>query len=309
MKTLRWGAVLLPFVLVACGDDADTAEDGLDAVETPAAEGPAVDTGAVPAVIGDSAVPAPGVGGVVPSDAPTDDAEPGERPAGGPAGTTGRTGTRPAQPGPIETSDPTPPAEGDPTAVQILARASAAYANVRSMRAEFTQMSENPLLRRSTTSRGTIYQRRPDRFLMDFSEPEGDLIVSDGEDIWVYYPSVNPRQVIRAPLGEGGAGAVDLQAQFLGDPTQRFRSELLGRERVAGANAYVLMLRPIGDQGYRSLKVWIDPRDYLARRFEITENNNVVRRFDLSSLRTNAVFDDALFEFTPPEGTHVVARG
>lgn len=194
------------------------------------------------------------------------------------------------------------------TTEQILERASAAYADVRSMQADFAMAMTNPLLRRTTNSRGTLYQRRPDRIALRFSEPQGDVIVGDGTHFWIYYPSVDERQVIRMPASQGASGGVDLQSQFVGDPTERFRSTLHGTERVGGRDAYVLTLEPRAPAGYTALKVWLDTRDYLARRFEIVQENGAVRRFDLSNLRTNLTLGDATFRFTPPADARIVDR-
>ncbi len=194
------------------------------------------------------------------------------------------------------------------TAESVLRHASAAYRRVRSLRADFVQRIENPLLGSTTTSRGTLFERRPDRLLLRFSEPAGDVIVGDGRFFWVYYPSVDPKQVIRAPASAGGAGGVDLQAQFLGDPVARFDATLEGRQTVAGRPAYVVRMVPKKPTGYRSLKVWIDARDWLARRFEIAGENGSLRRFELSDLRTDVPLKDALFRFTPPPGAQVIDR-
>jgi len=202
-----------------------------------------------------------------------------------------------------------PSAEQEPDARTVLLRASEAYGKVRSLRAEFVQTAENPLLRSRVTSRGTLVQRRPDRFLMRFSEPAGDVIVSDGEWIWVYYPSVDEKQVMRAPVGAGGAGGADLQAQFLGDPLTRFTPTLEGTESVRGRRAYVLLLTPRVDTGFRSLKVWVDAQDHLVRRFELVESNGVKRHFELDRLEVGVAAPDSLFRFTPPEGARIVERG
>ncbi|MBI4408061.1 MAG: outer-membrane lipoprotein carrier protein LolA [Gemmatimonadetes bacterium] len=206
---------------------------------------------------------------------------------------------------------PTPAAEElaqNQEAATVLQRAAAAYDRVRSLRAEFVQHMENPLLGTRTTSRGTLYQRGADRFLLRFTDPEGDVIVSDGKYFWIYYPSVDQRQVIRAPAGPNGAGGVDLRAQFLGDPLTRFLPALEGTEVVAGREAYVLVLTPRMEAGYRMLKVWVDAKDSLVRRFEIAEENGSVRRFDLSNLAVNPALGDELFRFTPPPGARVIDR-
>jgi outer membrane lipoprotein carrier protein len=193
-------------------------------------------------------------------------------------------------------------------AVAVLRRVSSVYAKVTSIQADFSQRSVNPILKTTVESRGTLYQRRPDRFLMRFAEPSGDVIVSDGAYFWVYYPSVDRKQVIKMPASRG-AGAVDLQAQFVGDPVERFNAVLAGREEVGGRSADVLVLTPKQPMGYRGLKVWVDRGDGVIRRFEVTEESGLVRHFDLSNVKLNPTLADSLFRFTPPEGAHVVERG
>jgi outer membrane lipoprotein carrier protein len=191
----------------------------------------------------------------------------------------------------------------------ILARASDAYERLRAIQADFRQEARNPVLRRTIRSSGTLYQRQPNDFLMRFREPAGDVIVSDGEHLWVYYPSVDSAQVLRLPAARG-AGATDLRSQFIGNPAERFRATSRGEEPVGGRPADILVLEPRGDgEGYRSQTAWIDRQDGLARRFEIVETKGLVRRFEVSGIRRNPDLPDSLFRFEPPEGVRVVDRG
>lgn len=196
-----------------------------------------------------------------------------------------------------------------PNATAILRRAAAAYSRVRTLRADFTMQMDNPLLKKKTTSRGVLYQHRPDRILLRFDDPKGDIILGDGQYIWLYYPSVDAKQVLRSHAGARGAGAVDLQAQFLGNPVERFDHQLEGTAEVDGRKTYVLTLVPREDRGYRKLKVWVDAGDSLVRQFEITETSGAVRRFHLTRLAINVTVPDSLFHFTPPAGAHVIDRG
>jgi chaperone LolA len=201
---------------------------------------------------------------------------------------------------PAATSEAPPAQASDP--VSVLKRASAAYANLRSLRADFAQSLDNPLLGKTINSRGTIAQRQPDRFLMRFSDPAGDLIVSDGQFFWVYYPSVDKKQV------SGTAGGLDLQAQFIGDPTRRFTYTYQGQENVGGRPADVLTLVPREPAGYKSLKVWLDREDGIARKFDLTDDNGVVRHIELSNLERNPTLSDALFRFIPPPDARIIER-
>jgi len=286
---------LLLVALSACGGgDRESAADG-------PVPGSATATGRLPSGQAiDSAPPPPD------STTPPAGERPAEQPAAGntPSAQTPPPSTPPGQSG-GSAEQPAAYAQ-DPAA--ILRRTSDVYEGLRSMRADFTMVVENPLLRSRTTSRGTLYQRRPDRILLDFSEPEGDIIVSDGTYFWVYYPSANADQVLRSPAGEAGAGGVDLQAQFIGDPTDRFDYTMQGTETIAGRRAHVFTLVPRGNAGYRQLKVWIDAEDSLVRRFELTELNGSVREFTLSNVQRNPTIPDERFTFTPPPNARVVTR-
>lgn len=191
---------------------------------------------------------------------------------------------------------------------RILERAAARYGELRSLQAEFSMIYENPLLRSRTTGEGSMYQKRPDRLLLRFSEPAGDIIMSDGRYFWLYYPSVDAAQVLRSEAAAGSSSGVDLQAQFLGDPTRRFAYTLDGEETVAGRQAWLLTLKPRERLGYRQLRVWIDQRDHLARRFEITEDNGSTRRFDLRNLKIDPALADGIFRFDVPAGARVITR-
>jgi outer membrane lipoprotein carrier protein len=200
------------------------------------------------------------------------------------------------------------PVEQTATGADVLRRASAAYNNVKSLRADFTQKRENPILGSTTVSRGTLYQKRPDRFLMKFSDPAGDVIVSDGRYFWLYYPSADAKQVLRAPASSNAAGGVDLQAQFLGDPLRRFTHTYHGTESVNGRKTHVITMVPKENVGYRSLKVWVDAQDALVRRFVLTESNGVVQEITLFNLAVNPTLSNSLFEFTPPANAKVIGN-
>jgi outer membrane lipoprotein carrier protein len=189
-------------------------------------------------------------------------------------------------------------------ATQILRRVEQTAAGIRTLQADFTQRLDVALLNQHQQSSGRMYQKRPDRFLMRFTQPAGDIMVADGRHFWIYYPSTDRKQVIRTNIASG-AGQVDLQRQFLGNATSRFVPTLAGDEAVGGRPAWVMTLVPRTASGYRLLKVWVDKGDYLVRRFEITEENGSVRRVELRNLRVNGPVSDALFHFTPPAGTQV----
>jgi outer membrane lipoprotein carrier protein len=195
----------------------------------------------------------------------------------------------------------------DPGA-RILKRAAAKYAGIRTMSANFALHTENPLLKTAADSKGKLYQQQPDRIALRFTDPPNDVILSDGEFFWFYTPSSMPGQAFRTPAGNANTKAVDLQAQFVGDPVERFRYTVVGTERVDGRETDVLLLMPRQREPYRTLKVWVDRGDALVRRFEFTEQSGVSRHIDLTNVQINAPVPASMFRFTPPAGVQVVEQ-
>jgi len=286
--SLRPALLLLPLAFAACArsePSADAPSGGTDP------NGISVRTARDPGV---SVI----AGGDTAAAAPAAPAQPGE-----PAASAASPGAQPAAAAPPST--PAAPAQGGrQDANEILRHVEQTAAGIRTLEADFTQSLRVPLLNTDRTSTGKLYQRKPDRFLMRFTDPAGDVMVADGRYFWIYYPSTDRTQVVRTSIAQGGEQA-DFQKQFLSNATDRFVATLNGQEAVAGRPAWALTLVPKRESPYKVVRIWVDREDYMVRRFEMTEENNSVRRVELRNLKVNQPVSDALFTFTPPAGAHV----
>ncbi len=206
---------------------------------------------------------------------------------------------------PLSLAAARPRAQGD-----LLDRAVAAWAKVRTARATFEQTITNSLTGRTLTATGEYQQQRPGRLSVRFSQPANERIVADGSRLWLYLPSTTPGQVIRTSLKNGGSGTVDLTAQFLTAPRSRFTITEKGAAEVSGRKTHAYDLVPKQKDGvqFETATVWIDDADATIRQFEVTEPSGLVRRVRLTSFRPNAPVDASAFTFTVPEGVRIVDR-
>ncbi len=197
-----------------------------------------------------------------------------------------------------------------PTVEATVDRAVRAYEGMKSVRATFEQTMVNPLTGKSLVSRGEFLRRSPDLVSVRFTDPEGDRIVADGKSLWIYLPSTNPGQVIRMPLDASGTGTLDLTAQFLDSPWERYRITDGGTESVGDRDMRKLTLVPksAGNLPFTSAIVWVDNGDGTIRQFEVTNAMGLTRRVRLLTLEPNAAIDRSAFTFTPPEGVEVFDR-
>jgi outer membrane lipoprotein carrier protein len=192
----------------------------------------------------------------------------------------------------------------------LLDRAVARWATVKTARATFEQTIVNALTGNTLTATGEYQQQRPGKLSVRFDNPATDRIVADGKQVWLYLPSSAPGQVIRSPLGAGGTGTVDLTAQFLTAPRSRYTVTTAGSTTVSGRATHGFTLVPKVAKGaqFKTATVYIDDADATIRQFEVTEQSGLQRKVRLTSFRTNVPVDAAAFTFTPPAGVRIVDR-
>jgi outer membrane lipoprotein-sorting protein len=191
--------------------------------------------------------------------------------------------------------------------VRALNRAETAYRGIETLRAEFTQTLENPMLGGPVVSTGVLSLAPPSRFSMRFTDPDGDRIVSDGTWLWIHLPSSVPNQVLRQPIPSRGAATPNLLAQFVDRPLEHYRASLLGVDSVAGELVDVVSLVPRRDDDpFAEAEVSISRATGLVRRLMVVELAGQRRTIQFERLQRNVEIPASEMEFVVPSGTRVI---
>jgi outer membrane lipoprotein carrier protein len=192
-------------------------------------------------------------------------------------------------------------------AAAIVGRSSRVYRTLSSLRADFVQVIDNPMID-SAESRGTLVQAGEDKLAMRFSDPPGEAIVIDGQHVWIYTPSTTPGQVIRMAVPSGGpVYGYNMLAWLLDRPAERYKASFVRTDRLNGRTVDVVQLVPaVADLPFDQAIVWLDREDGLPRRLEITEHSGATRTLTLSKVRTNQAVPKGTFTFEVPSGVRVV---
>jgi outer membrane lipoprotein-sorting protein len=198
------------------------------------------------------------------------------------------------------------PAEAQ-DAQAIVGRASRVYRSLASLRADFVQVIDNPMID-SAESRGTLVQAGAAKLAMRFTDPPGEAVVIDGEHVWIYTPSTVPDQVLRMRLPSGGpVYGYNILAWLLDRPAERYVASYLRRDTLAGRDLDVVELVPaVPDLPFERAVVWLDRGDALPRRLEILEPSGATRTLTLSKVLVNDRVTDRTFRFDVPKGARIV---
>ena len=171
----------------------------------------------------------------------------------------------------------------------------------QSARATFEQKVYDRNRRLVQESSGTFVLLRPGRFRWTYEKPAEQLIVGDGQRVWIYDRELNQVTVRRLTRALGStpaallAGSSDIEAAFeLSDDGERDGLEWLEarpREREAGFERIRIGLGTAGVQA-----------------MELVDNFGQTTELRFSGLARNPKVDLAEFRFEPPKGADVLGE-
>lgn len=149
-------------------------------------------------------------------------------------------------------------------------------------------------------SHGEFALQRPGRFYWHTRAPFEQLLVSDGETIWLYDPDLE--QVTRRSYDEQAQGSPALilseDIDSLGENFRVRRQELDG-ERESFA------LEPRHDEELFQMLELVFTGEQLAE-IRMRDNLDQLTVFELSDVKRNVAIDPQRFVFEPPEGVDVL---
>jgi len=169
----------------------------------------------------------------------------------------------------------------------------------QSVRADFDQKVRDRSGKLVQESKGSFVLLRPGRFRWTYAKPVDQLIVGDGQRVWIYDRDLNQVTVRRLSKALGStpaallAGSSDVENAFeLAEAGQRDGLEWLEakpRDREAG---------------FERIRMGFDVAG--VRAMELTDNFGQTTLLRFSNLARNPRVDPAEFRFQPPKGADVL---
>jgi len=199
-------------------------------------------------------------------------------------------------------------------AFSLLLVASTTHASARAQLTAFTQnlsgldgqfnqqvLDENGHLREQSSGRVALSIPRLLRW--EYLAPYPQLIVADGQSVWVYDPDLE--QASRRPQGDE---AQDSPLIILTDPA-RLEREYQIEERAPEDGLEWLVLTPKhnpDEAGFQ--RAWLGFEGNALVRMDIEDALGQHTRIAFSQWQRNPVFAEGTFRFTPPEGVDVIGE-
>ncbi len=187
----------------------------------------------------------------------------------------------------------------------VVDRLQKSYDSTSDFVADFQQEQEVKTLNRKLKASGKVYFKRPGRMLWHFDQPKGQLVLSDGKNLYYYQPE--QKQVIKTPLKNAFRSDIPLSFLLgLGNLKRDLKATLKGQEE----GNYVVQLAPKGGTGgVGEILLGVEHGSFDILWARIVDATGNITTVHFSNMKKGTGLKDSLFRLQVPEGVDVVEMG
>jgi outer membrane lipoprotein carrier protein len=171
--------------------------------------------------------------------------------------------------------------------------------DTQTLTADFTQTIYDELGEVVEESQGSMAMQRPNRFNWRYAGEGEQVIVADGEGLWIYDEAL--AQATHAPLD---AALAETPALLLsGDAEYREGFDIIDSGSQA-KQSWIVLAPKRAETDFRRIRLDFNAGMLAAMLLEDSLNQRT--RIEFSAVNVNTQLDAALFEFVAPEGVDVI---
>ena len=175
----------------------------------------------------------------------------------------------------------------------------------KTLRAEFAQIVVAKNGKKPQQSTGVVMLSRPGKFRWQIEKPYMQLLVGDGEKVWIYDPDLRQVTVKKVDAALGSTPA----ALLVGDSSGKNTLEKNFTLREAGEReglGWVEAIPKTPDSGFEKLQLGFDGNNLKA--MELSDNFGQTTSLLFLRLESNPSLAPNFFRFTPPAGVDVIGE-
>jgi len=171
--------------------------------------------------------------------------------------------------------------------------------DLKSLSADFDQHAADANHRAGRDSHGTLALKAPRQFRWDVSKPYKQLIVADGEKVWIYDPDLE-QVTVRAQ----GTEEAHSPLTVLTDLSQLDRDFVASEQGERDGLAWLRLKSKDKDPQFEYADLGFDANGLARMAFKDTLGNTTEIRF--AGWKRNPALPPETFHFTPPKGVDVI---
>lgn len=171
----------------------------------------------------------------------------------------------------------------------------------RTLRAEFSQLVTTKAGRKPQQSSGLVAISRPGKLRWEIKKPYPQLMVGDGDKVWIYDPELKQVTVKQVGQAIGGTPAALLSGS--NDIEKNFSLKEAGESEGL---AWVDALPKSAESGFEKVRMGFSGGELKA--MELLDNFGQTTHVRFSRIERNPALAPGLFKFVPPPGADVIGE-
>jgi len=172
--------------------------------------------------------------------------------------------------------------------------------STHTLRADFSQMIVGKNGRKPQQSSGTVAISRPGKLRWEILKPYPQLVIGDGEKVWIHDPDLQQVTVRKAGQAIGASPAA-----LLSGSNELEKNFTLKEAGDAEGMAWIEATPKAGDSGFEKVRLGFAGNDLKAMELQDSFGQTTLIRF--ARIERNPSLPATTFKFTPPPGVDVVS--
>lgn len=173
--------------------------------------------------------------------------------------------------------------------------------STKTLKAEFAQLVVTKGGRKPQQSAGVVAISRPGKLRWDIRKPYPQLVVSDGEKVWIHDSELQQVTVRKVDQALGGSPAA-----LLSGNNDLERNFTLSEAGESDGMLWVEAVPKSADSGFEKVRIGFAGSDLKAMELQDSFGQTTLIRF--SALERNPVLPASTFRFVPPAGIDIVGE-
>src|SRR5574343_1564355 len=171
----------------------------------------------------------------------------------------------------------------------------------RSFKADFAQTVIGKNGRKPQQSSGNVAILRPGKLRWEITKPYPQLVVGDGEKIWIHDPELQQVTVRKTGQAMGSSPAA-----LLSGSNELDKNFTLKDAGEADGLVWVDALPKVSDSGFEKVRLGLAGTE--LRAMELLDSFGQTTQIRFSRIERNPALPAGLFRFVPPAGADVVGE-
>ncbi|MBC8258054.1 MAG: outer membrane lipoprotein chaperone LolA [SAR324 cluster bacterium] len=183
------------------------------------------------------------------------------------------------------------------------------YQSIQSFSGRFVQTSHrNNSETGPKRGQGQVSYKRPGRMRWLYETPEEQLLVTNGETLWLYDPLLE--NVTIQKLEKITAGTALSFLLGLGDLQTDFKRREISQLLLKSSEAVIVELEPKKDTANLAfIQLAVHPQNYNLQKIALMDRQGNYRTIALESMQYNLLLEDHIFEFKVTAEMEVIEAG